>query len=318
MLKYLAATAWGLAVLAKGPVGAMLPLLAITVFLSLKRGWRRAAEFFSPGAVLTLIAIGSSWYLTCLLARNYDFLNLQIGSENFGRFFGRLGSMPPWYYIVPILGNSMPFSLLVLPAVGVAVLRRGRQQEAEPSPEAGEVALGLAIFWIVTVTFFSIAAYKRRAYLLPLWPSAAGLIAWWLMRAGKESWRRISSFAIAIVCGLLIIFNLIFLPNKEILDCRRDSYRAAATEILRVVGPQEPLFSFGMSGELAPLLFYLDRTAPPIAGKLGDAPPGYVILPAEVWAKHRGEALELQPVIEKTSGRHPLVLLHQGKLLARN
>ena len=59
------------------------------------------------------ILLGSSWYIACWVAQEYGFLNRQIGSENFGRFFGALGTMSPLYYIVPLLLNSGPLSLLV-------------------------------------------------------------------------------------------------------------------------------------------------------------------------------------------------------------
>ena len=85
---------------------------------------------------------------------------------------------------------------------------------------------------------------------------------------------------------------------------------------LRIVGPAEPLYLFGFEDEPAPLLFYLDRTAPRIRGKLGDAPPGYVIAPAAVWRAEQDTALDLTPVFESTSGAQRLVLLRHGPALA--
>ena len=84
----------------------------------------------------------------------------------------------------------------------------------------------------------------------------------------------------------------------------------------RIVGKDEPLYINGFGDDPAPLIFYLDRTAPPFKGKLGDAPPGYLIVPAEVWREHQGEALDLTPVYESTAGRPPVVLLRHGKALA--
>ena len=51
-------------------------------------------------------------------------------------------------------------------------------------------------------------------------------------------------------------------------------------------------------------------------GKLGDAPPGYVIVPASVWARKRGEALDLEPVLESSHGNRHLILLRRGKVYA--
>ena len=89
-----------------------------------------------------------------------------MGSENFGRFFGSLGTMAPWYYVKPLLLNSVPTQpdRAVRGLRGATDLCRPRTLFRQPR---GRVAVRLfAIFWIVTVVFFSVAAYKRRAYLL--------------------------------------------------------------------------------------------------------------------------------------------------------
>ena len=59
-----------------------------------------------------------------------------------------------------------------------------------------------------------------------------------------------------------------------------------------------------------------NRTAPRITGKLGDAPPGYVIVTADAWQRLKDQALDLEPVLEATSGRPRLILLRHGKALA--
>jgi 4-amino-4-deoxy-L-arabinose transferase-like glycosyltransferase len=346
-IRYLFATALGLGVLAKGPVGAILPALACGIFLIAEHRLRDLRALATPGPVILALAVGSSWYVACLLGQRYGFLNRQIGSENFGRFFGALGSMPPWYYVKPLLLNSAPLSLLVpiavfcalrtyflsphsdlsipLPDLGEderATARAGEGASASDSlghrdPQRALVAARLlAIFWLVTVTFFTIAAYKRRAYLLPLWPAAAVILAWWLQKLSPARWGRILHGAVALVCLALVVFNFIYIPRQEVRDCDDDSFREAATEINRIVGGGEPLHIYGLSDEPAPLLFYLDREVPPFAGKLGDAPPGYIIVPADVWREKKEEALDLTPVMESASGRPRLVLLRHGKAYA--
>ncbi|HEY6394240.1 MAG TPA: hypothetical protein VIX12_02410, partial [Candidatus Binataceae bacterium] len=96
-----------------------------------------------------------------------------------------------------------------------------------------------------------------------------------------------------------------------------DTFRPAAEEIRRVVAPAEPLYLFGFEEEVAPLLFYLDRDAPLLDGRLGDAPPGYVLVPEPVWKTHQAEALDLEPVLTSEHGHRRLVLLKRGKSYAR-
>jgi hypothetical protein len=151
---------------------------------------------------------------------------------------------------------------------------------------------------------------------LPLWPASAVMLAWWIETMRARRFGSLVRPATGAICAALIVFNFIWLPGREIRNCGGDSYRIPAAEIIRVVGPEEPLFVYGIEGDLAPLLFYLDRDVTPLSGKLGDAPPGYVIVPAEVWSRARGEALGLEPVLTASSGRIRLILLRRGKLYA--
>jgi 4-amino-4-deoxy-L-arabinose transferase-like glycosyltransferase len=320
---YLFAFALGLGVLAKGPVGAILPVLAVVIFLLVERQFDAMRRMLSPGPIILALLVGSSWYVACLAADRYGFLNRQLGSENFGRFFGTLGAMPPWYYVKPILLNSVPLSLAV-PIAVVAALRdravtnetSAAESETQRFREHSSIRL-FAIFWIVTVVFFSIAAYKRRAYLLPLWPASAVILAWWAGTLKRCRGLRYSLPALALACIGLVIFNLIYLPAHERKACAGSSFPAAAASITRVVGRQEPLFVYGTVEKIEPLLFYLDRDVTPIRGSLDDAPPGYVLISEKAWNKHRHESLELEPLLAvKTEPNIILLLLRHGKVYA--
>jgi 4-amino-4-deoxy-L-arabinose transferase-like glycosyltransferase len=312
--RWVFALALGLGVLAKGPVGALLPLLSVGVFIAIKREWRIALEMFSFGSALLALAVGSSWYAACFIAGRYDFLGRQVGTENFGRFFGTLGAMAPWYYLTPLLLNSTPLSLIAPVAAGAALIAAARRPR-EAADSSLDAVQCLAIFWVVTVIFFTLAAYKRRSYLLPLWPPSAVLIAWWLDYQLPPRWNPIGRRGFVVMCAALIAFNLVFIPRQERKTCGKGSFRAAAAQINRIVGAEEPLFIYGM-GDPAALLFYLDRGAPVVGGMLGDAPPGYIILPAATWEHERQRAPGLEPVLGPTPGSEPLFLLRHGKAYA--
>ena len=312
--RWLFALALGLGVLAKGPVGALIPLLSIGIFIAINRYWHLARELFSPGSALLALAVGLSWYAAGFISGRYAFLSRQAGSENFGRFFGTLGAMPPWYYVTPLLLNSVPLSLLAPVVVASALIAAARRPHAQRDI-ALDVAQCLAIFWVVTVAFFTLAAYKRRTYLLPLWPADAVLIAWCLEQQVPPPWKRIAQSGFVAIGVALIAVNLVIIPRQEAMTCGQGSFRQAAAQIDRIVGAGEPLFIYGM-GDPAALLFYLDRAAPVVSGELGDAPPGYVIVPAKVWEHERQRALELEPILGPTPGSDPLILLRHGKIYA--
>jgi 4-amino-4-deoxy-L-arabinose transferase-like glycosyltransferase len=344
---YLMAAALGLGVLAKGPVGAILPAASILIFMVAERRSRQILTMLDPGALILGAAIASSWYLACYFGGRFAFLNRQLDTENVGRFFGSLGAMAPWYYLKPVLLNSAPLSILVPIAAAYALLSplltptsppgRGRgapsdagegasnrttsasDDPASPpttsDPARAAVRL-FAIFYFATVIFFSIAAYKRRSYLLPVWPSAAIILAWWIVTIPPPAFRRAASWSFAALCTVLIVFNFIYIPRAEVRSCRDDSFRPAAEEIARVVAPADPLYLYGFHEEVAPLLFYLDRDAPVLQGRLGDAAPGFIILPASVWKTHQSDALDFEPVLTSDHGNRHLVLIKRGKSYA--
>ena len=322
-LLYLLAVALGLGVLAKGPVGAILPGISIFVFMLIENRGRQILAMLDPGAIIVGAAIASSWYLACYLSGRFAFLNQQLDTENVGRFFGSLGAMAPWYYLKPVLLNSAPLSILVPVAAVYGLLTKRRDtadSDSVSSPaESGRARAAVrlfAIFYFVTVIFFSVAAYKRRSYLLPVWPAAAVMLAWWIVSIPPIEWRRTSIRAFAALCIGLIVFNFIYIPHSEVRSCGDDSFRPAAEEIARVVAPADPLYLYGFHEEVAPLLFYLDRDAPVLNGRLGDAPPGFIILPAEVWKTHQREALDFEPVLTSDHGNRHLVLIKRGKSYA--
>ncbi len=92
---YSLAAALGCGVLAKGPVGAILPGASILIFMIVERRGRQILTMLDPGAIIIGGAIASSWYLACYFGGRFAFLNRQLDTENVGRFFGSLGAMAP-------------------------------------------------------------------------------------------------------------------------------------------------------------------------------------------------------------------------------
>src|SRR5262249_54927529 len=92
----------------------------------------------------------------------------QIFAENFLLFAGLGGRMNELSYLLPWLLDSFPWNLLAVTALFEAWRRR------DPGPRF------CALWWISLLAFFQIAAYKRRAYLLPALPAEALLAGWFI------------------------------------------------------------------------------------------------------------------------------------------
>jgi 4-amino-4-deoxy-L-arabinose transferase-like glycosyltransferase len=338
-LHYLLAIAMGLGVLAKGPVGAILPGAAIIVLLAWERRWRTLGDIFKPGPMIVGTALALSWYVACLVGRRYSFLQLQLGSENFGRFFGSLGAMKPWYYLQPILLNSIPLSLLVPIAVVIALItRRAPDTGADSeSNRAEQAAKFLAIFWIVTVVFFNFAAYKRRDYLLPLWPPSAVLLAWWVLEKLVPRFGMIVYRGLVAVCLVLAMVNYIFIPAYELRGCDKRltvaemlewpmaslfgrsstggglpaSYRVAAATVDSIVSSDAPLYDVGIEGAKEPLIFYLRRCTSKLPQPADAVSDGYVIAGPAVSKNESLNLTEYEVVKKLPYGSDGLTLLQR-------
>lgn len=247
--------AMGFAVLAKGPIGVLLPCTIIGMFLLIRQQldhsrsrvdqsalprWRLVLrtlfETFSPlrilrgclamrvplGAVL-VAAIALPWYIAVGVQTDGEWLAGFLGNHNVGRFLApkENHSGPIVYYVPVILLGCMPWSLFV-----PVSMWRTRQKLSQPS------ATHAAELWLLTwagvwIGFFSFASTKLPNYVLPAYPAIALLVGSYL-----TEWRHASQGYAArlfrngcrlqAVCGVAILIGFpilagYFLPEEQML-----------------------------------------------------------------------------------------------------
>jgi 4-amino-4-deoxy-L-arabinose transferase-like glycosyltransferase len=198
--------AMGMAVLAKGPIGVLLPSATIGLFTlaslsandssrlppaqgGLLAGvWRlfaRAARMFHPRhawaairrlhplmGLVIVFAVAGPWYVLVGLRTDGAWLAGFFGKHNLGRFLQPLEHHrgPFFYYLVAIFIGFFPWSLFLGP--GAIYVR---------SQFAGDRATHdrwrLLIAWVVAyVGFFSLAATKLPSYIVPAYPALALIV----------------------------------------------------------------------------------------------------------------------------------------------
>ncbi len=211
------------AVLAKGPVGVLLPCLVIVFFLyatsvnqrepleignadvsssrwsrfgSLLKRWFQPGDFFRitwamrPYWILLCVAaIALPWYVAVGIKTHGAWLEGFLGQHNVGRFLkpmeGHHG--PVLYYPIAILLGFFPWSVFCLPVIR-GVMQRLRRESAEYK------GLLFVVGWFtVYLVFFTCARTKLPNYILPCYPAIALLTAWWFERAGEEGFFRFVS-----------------------------------------------------------------------------------------------------------------------------
>ncbi|WP_446360746.1 glycosyltransferase family 39 protein [Coleofasciculus chthonoplastes] len=166
------------AILAKGPVGFVLPGLIIGAFLLyLGKFWQvvREMRLFWGLGIIAVLAI--PWYVLVTLANGEDYIEKFFGYHNIERFVGVVNHhWAPWYFyfLVVLVGFAPWFCYLPL---AIARLRFWQVKKWRESPRASQLGL-FALCWFVGVFgFFTIAVTKLPSYVLPLMPAAAILVA---------------------------------------------------------------------------------------------------------------------------------------------
>jgi 4-amino-4-deoxy-L-arabinose transferase-like glycosyltransferase len=181
----------GLAVLAKGPVGTVLPGAVALSFLLWRREPRRLWDVGWLWGSLAFLLVAAPWYVWVAVETKGQWLvgfllrhNLQraVGGQPMEGHGG-----PFWYYAPVLIAGLAPWSVFLGPACWYAwqcLRRRG----AGDAPPAGDVrpALQFLVCWAgVYFVFFSVARTKLPNYVLPLYPAAALLTGYFL-----DHWRR--------------------------------------------------------------------------------------------------------------------------------
>ncbi len=157
----------GLATLAKGPVGFLLPLGIALVTLAFDRrmkDWKRFAPWTGP---LLFLAVVIAWMAAATVGGHGDYSVWGALKKHFieRALHGMHHKHPPWYFLQVLPVQLLPWSGLVPGALLLAWRRR------RPSDRFLLVA---ALFVVV---FFSISPEKRELYALPAVPAFALLVA---------------------------------------------------------------------------------------------------------------------------------------------
>ncbi len=207
--------AMGLAVLAKGPIGVLLPCTIIGLFLLIRqqldhrlelaqpltgawwrravvtlwqtlqprRIWRGCAVMRVPMGAIIVAAIALPWYVTVGVQTDGAWLEGFLGGHNVGRFLKPMENHrgPFIYYIPVVLLGTLPWSVF-LP---LAIWRASKRLSM---PGTGHAADLFLLVWAGTwIGFFSIAKTKLPNYVLPAYPALALLVGSYLTQWRREA-----------------------------------------------------------------------------------------------------------------------------------
>jgi 4-amino-4-deoxy-L-arabinose transferase-like glycosyltransferase len=169
----------GFGILAKGPVAAILFILAAGWTYWREPELRTAFRNQWLAGFAILVLINTAWYLPAYLVNGQLFVNKFLIEQNIGRFTGGdaahtlgLASLPLY---IPILFLGMiPWSIWIWPAWPKRVSRGGENNDTL------RLRRYLATYAATVFLFFTLSGAKLPHYILPVFPPLAILLAIYL------------------------------------------------------------------------------------------------------------------------------------------
>ncbi len=244
--------------LTKGPIALAIPVVSFLALLIFRRGavpgrfWAGA----SAGFVLFLM-IAAPWFLV-VFQRVPQSAHYMILGQAAGHLLGtavknRNGF--PGYFFVMLAWQLLPWTLLL-----GWLWRRTHWRGLDPKSKEGWLLL--SVWAIFTFTLFSFSQAERAAYVLPIFPALAVLLAWRFF--GGDSavpqiiWRMVLAFSLLLpVIFPIAIFLLLHVTLPIWLKCQVPLALALVIALFILAKKWKPQTIQVFSAGLALLGFYV-------------------------------------------------------------
>ncbi|HUT99932.1 MAG TPA: glycosyltransferase family 39 protein [Myxococcota bacterium] len=221
----------GLAVLAKGLTGFLVPGLIFLLYFIISGDWSRLRRMrVISGGILALV-IAAPWYVYMTIASITRRLLDDEGKTFFKRFFlhdhlyrlfeGVHGDRGTFVYFIKQLGlGTHPwFPFMLWGGVRSAQRLDGPRSELRDLDRAARIELFVLLWALAGLALYSLSVTKFHHYVLPILPPLAVLAALWLdrFRRGLEQPGKVL-VPLALVLGVVIISRDIGLMPKNLVD----------------------------------------------------------------------------------------------------
>ncbi len=228
-----------LALFTKGPVGLLMPPLAVAAFLAVQRDWKGFGKYLGLKTWGIIAGLAALWIGCVWIEGGSEYINNLLVKQTVGRAVNAFTHAKPfWFYLVTIIWCLAPYCLLLIGSFVASLLPVRNASVAETSgnaqPEAAipdtsdaagqskqqrsdlEVLFLCTI--ISTVAMLSSFSSKLPIYLVPVFPFCVYLFPVVLDRIGERWWMRQSVgifsiiFTVIGLSALLILFRVVSIP----------------------------------------------------------------------------------------------------------
>ena len=160
--------AMGAALLTKGPVGLIVPLASMLLFVMARKEFARIQDLHIGKGLFIAVGIIAAWLIPACIMGGEAYTQNILFKQTLGRTVESFAHQEPLYfYFIGFPIDFLPWSLFVPAAALYFWKYRSRNKD-----------ILLPLVWFAfTFTMFTLVSGKRNLYLLPLYPAAAMLMA---------------------------------------------------------------------------------------------------------------------------------------------
>jgi len=189
-----------LGVFAKGPMG-IIPLLIAVVWLVTEEGWRGLRRLGSKVGALAFVVVSLAWLVPFIFAGGRSFARNVVWEDWLAWYLGGPQPMRILNFWLEAAKGLIPWTtLFVLPLLWVRrEWRKGAYRFA-------------FLAWVVPFLVMMVSQNHRVRYLLPTYPAAALLIAWWVDTRGGERSRAVNVVSVLSWIGVMAALAVTALP----------------------------------------------------------------------------------------------------------
>jgi len=243
---FIMVTAFAFGWMTKGPVAIVIPGITLLISMFLFKKMPRLSFKEILLSAIIFLAILLPWHVSVYKNYGMPAFNWLYVQGNFDRFMGHQSAYnfghKPGYMITTLLGNFLPWTIFLIPAIGQIILSVFNKKQSSIN---SKFILLLLIWSFCNTAFFSLSSSNWNYYSLPIYPALAIITAHFLIDLKNRYSPRKVELAYAIIAvGFFIVMStyaIIFLPIKA----KKDSY-------LNFVQPINQI------SEKIPFFFHLD------------------------------------------------------------
>ncbi len=234
-----------LAFLAKGPVGIVIPGLAVVLFMTVQRRfWSVLSQMNLLEGILIFSLIVLPWFILISL-KEPEFIRIFFFHEHWARFVSsQFEHQEAWYYyFLAVLVLLLPWTLFVVPLTRSFSVFKDKVARAPHVFLIGS-ALGLVIF-------FSLSESKLPTYILPCIPLFSVFLGYaWAQSSAKKL------FYALITAMVLISIPVAYLMEKFNRDYTTKPFAQTLRPLLKA---DDLVFIYDHPGPFYDFRFYLDH-----------------------------------------------------------